>query len=102
MENLVSDLIKQLNIPQLVVIALIGFYYYNRLDKKLDTFKDDTNKRFDTLKDDYDKKFESIDKRFERLENKQEETFKILLARIDAVNARLDALYRELFKRDAA
>ena len=40
--------------------------------------------------------------RFERLENKQDETFKILLTRIDAVNARLDALYRELFKRDAA
>ena len=84
METLFLDFVKQVNPVQTVTLGLIVFYFYNRLDNKIEKLEEKTEKRF------------------EKLEAKTDENFKILLARIDAVNARLDSLYRELFKKDVA
>lgn len=43
-----------------------------------------------------------IDSEVKELRQKDDDNFKVLLTRIDAVNARLDNLYHELFKRDIA
>ena len=95
MENLFLEAVKIINPIQLVIIGLLLFYFYNRQ-------KDEFDKKLDKQDEKFDKRIDNIDKRFDKLETKADENFKTLLARIDAVNSRLDNLYHELFKKDVA
>ena len=49
-----------------------------------------------------DKVQTDMSSKFDKLTQKQDDDFKILLSRIDAVNSRLDNLYHELFRKKAA
>lgn len=55
MEKILIALVDQLNLPQLVAILGMFWFFYNRLDRKFDKI---------------DKRFEQVDKRFDRLEEK--------------------------------
>jgi hypothetical protein len=46
--------------------------------------------------------FHHLDEKIDRLDAKADSNFANLLIRIDALNARFDALYRDLFNKKAA
>ena len=100
MENTFLEFVKLVNPAQLIVIGLIIFFFYNRLDCKLTEYKKDTDTKIDEIKIDTGNKFDKLEARLDKLEDKQDDNFKILLTRIDTINSRLDSLYHELFKKD--
>ena len=54
------DLMKEINIAQLIAIGCMGWFFYNRLDKKIDK----VGERIDKLSE----KVEDIDRRLCRIE----------------------------------
>lgn len=58
--NYVIELAKEINLAQLVVIGLMFWFFYNRLDAKIDK----THERIDKLSE----KVDDVDKRLCRIE----------------------------------
>ena len=83
MENIILKLIENTSIFEIVLIIVLGLTFYFRL-------KNHTEKLIEKLED-----------KIEKTDAKHDDNFKTLMARIDAVNTRLDNLYFELFKKSA-
>jgi hypothetical protein len=58
------ELLKEINVAQIIVIFIGGWFFYNRLDKKIDTRIDRVEERIDKLSE----KVEDIDRRLCRIE----------------------------------
>jgi hypothetical protein len=58
--EILIDLLKEINIAQLVAICFIGYFFYNRLEKKIEK----VGERLDKLSE----KVEDIDRRLCRIE----------------------------------
>lgn len=90
MENFV-EILNYLNIPQILVIILAMWFFYNRLDNKISAVETRLEKKIeDTHK--------KIDVSRTELENKLE-------SRYEALNNRIDNLYQlivSFYKKDAA
>lgn len=91
MENLFLEAVKLVNPIQLIIIALIVFYFYNRTDNKIEKLEIKIDKVETNLNNKIDKVETSLNDRIDKVETK-----------IVQINMRLDNLYHELFKRKSA
>ena len=70
----IIEILKEINIGQLLLIFLGAWFLYGRLIKKMDTRFDKIDKRFEKV----DERFEKVDERFEKIEGKIETIIKDL------------------------
>ncbi len=94
MENLFYETVKLINPVQLILIGLIVFYFYNRLDQKFEKRFDKIDERFDKV----DEKFDKVDEKFDKVQQNFKQDFK-------EINQRFDNLYTlviNLIRKDAA
>ena len=64
MNETLIEIAKTLNIPQMILMGSMLWFFYNRLDKKLSDRIDKLDKKFDRLSE----KVEDIDRRLCRIE----------------------------------
>lgn len=64
MAELIINVLKEINIGQLLVIGAMIWFFYNRLDQKLESKSNDLSARIDKLSE----RVEDIDRRLCRIE----------------------------------
>lgn len=67
--EIVIEILKEINIAQLIVIGYMVWFFYNRLDKKIDKLEDKFEGKFDKMENNIDKMGERIDKLSEKVED---------------------------------
>jgi hypothetical protein len=88
MIELTFELLKEINIGQIFVLACLGWFYYSRLKNEMD-------RRFEKV----DNQFDKIDGRFEKVNGKFEKVdirFDKVGGRFDKMESRLGRLEMEM------
>lgn len=69
METTVIEFLNRINISQLIALGFMLWFFYNRLEKKIEM----VDKKIDKLEEKVNDRFDKVDERFVRLENKVED-----------------------------
>ena len=91
MENLVLEAIKIVNPIQLALIALIVFYFYNRLDKKIEGVRQESRQDFGSLKQD----FKELRQETKEMETRINQELKTLNQRIDSLYQLIVSVFKK-------
>ena len=73
MLDLIIELLKDINIIQLVSIGIMFWFFYGRLNEKTEKNKDELKKDIDELKKDIEKNKDELKKDIEKLSDKVED-----------------------------
>lgn len=103
MQDLVVELIKQANIVQLIAVGVMIWFFYNRLDKKIER----SDRKIENIDATFGQKLEKlnkdltekIDKTTRDLTEKMDKTTKDLLEKIGAVDKKVDNVEKVFTER---
>ena len=73
MNDIIFQTINSMNIPQLIAIGGMIWFFYSRLDGKINDLKEDMNRKFEKVDQRFEKvdqRFEKVDQRFDKIEEK--------------------------------
>lgn len=91
--DIVFEYLKEINIAQLISIALMGWFFYCRLNNKIEKLDVDLSNKIEKLNVDLSKKIEKVDG---ELSNKIEKSDEKLIGKIDKLNEKVEDIDRRL------
>ena len=77
------EILKEINITQIIIIFAGMWFFYNRLDNKIDKVENRLSERIDKVENSLNERIDKVEKRFDKVEKKLELIQDKLMTRID-------------------
>lgn len=77
------EILKEINITQIIIIFAGMWFFYNRLDNKIDRVENRLSERIDKVENSLNERIDEVEQRIDKVEKKLELIQDKLMTRID-------------------
>ena len=77
------EILKEINITQIIIIFAGMWFFYNRLDNKIDRVENRLSERIDKVENSLNERIDKVEQRIDKVERKLELIQDKLMTRID-------------------